>query len=107
MELFGYVYIGHRDGLTKIGSTLDPTKRRRQIETASGIKFSNFTVFHTYAYIACERYCLSIVKSILTEGEWFMDKDMRGYTYFIEYLGLRCDEQEQIKDEQEVNQEDE
>ena len=97
MEIYGYIYIGHRNGLTKIGSTLDPIKRKRQIETASGILFSDFSVFHTYAYKACERYCLNIVKSISTEGEWFIDTDKKGYYYFKEYLGLRCNEQKQIK----------
>ena len=89
-ELFGYVYIGHRGGLTKIGSTLDPNRRKRQIETASGIKFTEFSIFHTYAYIACERYCLNVVKSRLTEGEWFRDSDGLGYRYFVKYLGKHC-----------------
>ena len=90
IKLHGYVYIGHRQGLTKIGSTLHPTKRRRQIETASGIEFEHFSVFHTYAYLACERYCLDIVKSRITEGEWFRDTNCNGYNYFIEYLGKWC-----------------
>ena len=91
MKTHGFVYIGTRNNLTKIGSTQDYKKRKRQLETGSGIKFEKFSVFYTYAYLACEKHLLTYAKSSKAEGEWFHDEDQIGYQWLVDFMETRAE----------------
>ena len=91
-KTYGYVYIGHRHGLTKIGISSNPFARKRQIETASGISFECFFVFYTYANKACEKYLLGLCGDTRVDGEWFKDEDSSGISWMYKKLKSTCEE---------------
>jgi hypothetical protein len=71
--LFGFVYLGRQGDRLKIGATLNPQRRKRQIETATGREFDDFVAYHVYAPAACERWLHGEWDDWRTLGEWFAD----------------------------------
>lgn len=70
-QLYAYVYAGWDGaGRIKVGVTMDPERRRRQIETAAGIRFEAFTATWQYAPGACERWFLNKSGLERRPGEW-------------------------------------
>ena len=69
--IYGYVYCGQVGGRTKIGRSGHPERRRRQIETASGIEFDQWQCWHVYAPAACERHLHARYAEHRGVGEWF------------------------------------
>ena len=84
--LYGHVYVAFAAGRTKIGISLDPERRRRQIETSSGCRVEQFEVFHVYAPGPCERYLHQVYGPWRLEGEWFEEEV---YEDAVEYLRPR------------------
>jgi hypothetical protein len=66
-----WIYCGRAsDGRVKVGITLDPDRRRRQIERASGLRFKAWEQRWCYAPGAAERYLLARWADYRLDGEW-------------------------------------
>jgi hypothetical protein len=70
--LYGWVYIARRsDSLVKIGCTLTPDLRKRQLETGGGLPFIEFHSWRVYAPGAAERHLHAWYGTCRVLGEWF------------------------------------
>ena len=67
----GYLYLLLRADLVKIGITMDPARRARQLTTGAGIAPDLFAAWWTYAPGAAERYFHEKLSNFRAEGEFF------------------------------------
>jgi hypothetical protein len=73
-SIHGFIYVATRsDGLVKVGITLDPDKRKRQLENASGLTITKFFTRWAYNPGGAERYVFEKWAEFRKEGEWFSE----------------------------------